>query len=96
MFEAFRAQITRFDLGQPYEANIIQGLYDGVLRTWVELGILRGGAFVDWASLDRPQEVSWIRTMPYVPDGLLLRFVASDRAAPPEPISDMFSAAAAA
>jgi hypothetical protein len=74
-FEAYREQIDRFDLGLSYDQLRIQSIYDALMRRWVELGREAGGAFVDWASLEKPQEQSWIRTFPSLPQGLLLRFV---------------------
>jgi hypothetical protein len=72
-FDEFRDQVTRFDLGQPYDPARIQSAYDALIRRWIAIGQASGRAFVDWACLEQPQEVSWIRGLPLAPDGLLLR-----------------------
>ena len=86
-FDALCEQIDRFDLGLPYDQLRIQDIYDAAMRRWIEVGMEDGGAFVDWASVTRPQEISWIRTMPTVPSGLLLKFGRLDGSLVPDPIS---------
>jgi hypothetical protein len=91
-FDAFRDQVTRFDLGEPYDMLRIQGLYDALLRRWVELARDESNAYayVDWTTLDRPQEISWLSGLAWTADGLLLRFV--DPPAPdPAPLPAMDS-----
>jgi hypothetical protein len=90
-FEAFRDQVTRFDLGKPYDMLGIQGLYDALLRRWVEIARAESNAYVDWTTLDKPQEVSWLAGLAWTSDGLLLRFV--DPPAPdPAPLAEMDAA----
>ena len=80
-FETFRREASRFDLGLPYDQANIQKLYDNLIHRWVAVASARGGAFVDWASLDSPQERSWIQALKVRPQGLLLR-LADDQVPP--------------
>lgn len=72
-FDAFRDQVTRFDLGRPYDQARIQPLYENLLRKWAQLGAESGGAYFDWACAMRPDEAGWVRSMMTAPDGLLVR-----------------------
>ncbi len=73
-FDAFREQVTLFDLGRPYDQARIQTLYEDLLRRWMEIGIERGaGAWFDWGCATRPDEASWVRGVQSVPDELLIR-----------------------
>ncbi len=91
-FEDFRREASRFDLGMPYDRVNIQKLYDNLIHRWIAIAKNRGGAFVDWACLDRDQERSWIRPLKLIPEGLLLRFVDDRPRLPPEPIPPKDSA----
>jgi hypothetical protein len=75
-FDRFREQIRLFDLGRPYDRANMQSLYDALMTRWVEIGRSEGGAFADWVTPTLPQEVSWVRWLPAVPDGMRLRFPA--------------------
>jgi len=90
-FDVFRDEVTRFDLGQPYDAVKIQSAYDALMRRWVAIGQEDGRAFVDWACLEQPQELSWIGGLPLAPDALMLRVDEPDDPAP-GPIRDMDAA----
>jgi Protein O-mannosyl-transferase TMEM260-like len=73
-FDPLREQITRFDLGESYDATHIQQLYDAAIRKWIEVGISSGGgSFLEGSVTDHPQERSWIAATPSVPAGLLIR-----------------------
>ncbi|MBZ0266600.1 hypothetical protein K8I85_00455, partial [bacterium] len=78
-FDPLREEITRFDLGEPYDAATIQSIYDAAILAWIELGIASGGgAFLDGSVTDHPQERNWIRAVPSVPGGLLIRCLGAD------------------
>lgn len=72
-FDAFRDQVTRFDLGQPYDQARIQGLYEGLLRRWCQIGHAEGGAYIDWACALKNDEQGWVQSMTTVPHDLLIR-----------------------
>jgi len=74
-FDAFRDEITRFDLGLPYDGSTIQQKYDRLIHAWIVYGVERGGAFADVACYEHPQELGWLRGHYTVPDGLLVRFL---------------------
>ncbi len=84
-FDAFREQVTLFDLGRPYDRRRMQPLYEALVARWLEIGQAAGGAYVDWTSREHPQEASWMRRLPLAPDGLLLTVAAPG--APPPPIT---------
>jgi hypothetical protein len=72
-FDAFRDQVTRFDLGQPYDQARIQGLYENLLRTWCRIAHAQGGAYIDWACALKSEEQAWVQSMATVPHDLLIR-----------------------
>ncbi len=73
-FDAFRDQVTRFDLGRPFDTVLIQKNYEDLLRKWADVGRRGGGgAYLDWATAMRPDETPWVQRMSTVPDGLLIR-----------------------
>lgn len=74
-FDAFRSEITRFDLGQPYDATTIQQKYDRLIGAWISFGLEHTAAFADGACYEHPQEQGWLRSHYTVPDGLLVRFL---------------------
>jgi hypothetical protein len=80
-FDAFRDQVTRFDLDQPYDKTRIQGLYENLLRAWAKIGAAEGGAYVDWACALKNEEKGWVQSMQTVPDDLLIRITDPE---PPE------------
>lgn len=76
-FDAFKEQVTLFDLGRPYDQARIQTLYEDLLRRWMEIGIEEGaGAWFDWACATRNDEASWVQSVQGVPDQLLIRVLA--------------------
>ena len=72
-FDAFRDQVTRFDLGQPYDQARIQSLYENLLRTWCRIAHAEGGAYIDWACALKRDEQGWVQSMSTVPHDLLIR-----------------------
>jgi hypothetical protein len=71
-FAAFLEQVTAFDEGGPYDADAIADAYTALMTRWAEIGRARAGAFVDFRSLARAGERSWIGRYKPVPRGLLL------------------------
>ncbi len=87
-FDRFRAEVRRFDLGQPYDQANIQAYYDALVLAWVDAGRARGGAYLDWSTPSLPQEASWVRQRLTRPEGMRLRlFLPGDPGtdAPPPP-----------
>ncbi|MBD3419713.1 MAG: DUF2723 domain-containing protein [Chitinivibrionales bacterium] len=76
-FGAFAREVSRFDLGKPFDRRNMQALYDRCMLKLVSAGKQRGGAYADWACLHLPQELSWMRRAPARPQGLLLKFSTS-------------------
>jgi hypothetical protein len=74
-FDAFRDQVTRFDLGQPYDQAHIQGLYENLLRKWCQIAHAKGGAYIDWACALKAEEQGWVQSMSTAPYDLLIRVV---------------------
>lgn len=71
-FDAFREQVTAFDLGKPYDPARIQSSYEALLKKWIEFGLQSGGAYLDWACAMREDEKSWVRAMTTAPHELLV------------------------
>lgn len=86
-FEAFKEQVIQFDLGRHYDKARIQHIYETLIIKWAKIGQETGGAFVDWASTRNPKDLSWIKTFPTAPDGLLLRLEKEETGLKPKPIS---------
>ncbi len=72
-YEAFRREVTRFDLGESYDAANIQAYYDAMIFEWIRGGDEGAGTFADASCWEHPQELSWISRVPSLPEGLWLR-----------------------
>jgi hypothetical protein len=86
-FDRFKQQATRFDLGLPFDRDRIQQLYETVMLRWVDIGTQGGGAFFDWSCRRSKQELTWLRSRPSTPQGMLVRFSPSATTLDPEPIA---------